>query len=242
MDYSYLARTYTCVQLNLFVSSFPLCLKQWYISQPAHLSSRPTGVPTTQRRPITAQTFTPSLCGQLVKNFCVQAFFFFFLPFFSTTLHGATWVWSRWKDCSRGNASKRQREKELEEVMYRGGPATILDELNHIICLQLWLNPRETKQSSTHQPSSDGQKPAKDLESKRNRKTQRRGGEFCRWELKQWGRRRCSEGPDSEDKSETSNRCVHKDCSNQKETHQCLPQRKGVASETGNVKRERRQK
>lgn len=149
MYYSYLARTYTCVQLHLFASSFPLCLKQWYISQPAHLSSRPTGVPTTQRRPITAQTFTPSLCGQLVKNFCVQAFFFFslclffLLPFMEPLESGADG-----KIVTAGTqVSGRERENWKKSCIDWGSPATMLDELNHKVCLQLWLNSRETKQS-----------------------------------------------------------------------------------------------
>lgn len=169
-------------QLHLFAFSFPLCLKLWLFSQPAHLSSRPTGVPTTQRSPITAQTFTPSLCGQPVKDFCVQALFFSFLLFFSTTLHGATWAWSRWKDCSGGEVSKQQREWELEEAMYRvRRPSNNAWWTEPLINTKsffnfAWAPERPSNQTgqpwgetSTHHPSSDGQKPAQDVESKRNK-------------------------------------------------------------------------
>lgn len=82
-------------------------------------SSLPIGVSLRQRSPITARPFTPSLCGQPVKDFLCSALFFFTFYFFSTTLHGATWAWSRWNDCSRGKVSKQHREGESEETMQR---------------------------------------------------------------------------------------------------------------------------
>lgn len=192
-----------------------LCF-DWLFSQPAHLSSAPMGVPTTQRSPITVWLLTPSLCIQPVKVFLVFRLFsllFFLLPFLKPL--------EPWTDGKivAGRKSASKSEWELEEAMQSHCLMSWTTGEQKLFCSTLTEPQRDQAvrqdslrgKTATSSPQLWRTKPSRGRgECRRQRQSQSWGGELYRWELKQRGGRRCSERPDSEEQSEVS-RFIHWD-------------------------------